>query len=260
MQLGIDAQPRVPIRWEMPDENDAHFPTTHWTLVSRLRSGDSGVAQRALNDLVTQYRYTLYAYIRRRGLAHHDAEDALHDFLFKLLQAHVLEDMREARGKLRGFLGTSLGHFLMSWRRGEARREFFAGESTADATSADEMRYTKEQFSEDDTPERVFDRKWGHALMTRVLERLKAQCEAKGKGVIFTALCSVLLRGGSLRGHDAASIAAKLGISEGTLRVTLNRHLRDYRAVLEDEVLQTVERPEDVEGEIAHLMSVFGGE
>jgi hypothetical protein len=67
----------------------------------------------------------------------------------------------------------------------------------------------------------------------------------------------VLLGGGSLRGHDAAGIAAGLGMSEGTLRVALSRHLRDYRRVLEEEVQQTVENPADVAEEIAYLMSVF---
>lgn len=238
-------------------QGDGSFPTTHWTLVARLRSGDTAVARRAIEDLVKQYRYTLYAYIRRRGLTHHDAEDALHDFLLRLLQARALEDAEEARGRLRGYLGTALGNFLSNWRRDEARRTTLVEPLPQDAVSGDEARYAKERFSEEDTPHRVFERKWGHALMGRVMDRLKVRCKEQGKEALFAALHPVLLGGGSLRGHDGAAIAASLAMSEGALRVALSRHLREYRAVLEEEVQQTVENPSDVADEIAYLMAVF---
>ena len=244
----------------MSKVRDVQFPTTRWTLVARLRSGDSETARRALDDILTQYRYTLYAYIRRRGFPHHDAEDALHDFLHKLLRARLLEHMEAARGRLRGFLGTALCNFLHNWERGERARERLQGPVADESPATDEERYENEQFSEDETAERVFDRKWGHALMARVFARLRAQCEERGKGELFRALRPVILTGGSLARHDATAIAARLGISEGTLRVKLNRHLHDYRAILEDEVLQTVEHPGDVDAEIVHLMKVFSAE
>ncbi|MEO6787110.1 MAG: hypothetical protein ABI318_13345 [Chthoniobacteraceae bacterium] len=257
----IENAPRLCAGWAMSEHRDVNFPTTHWTLVSRLRSADADMARRALGELVAQYRYTLYAYIRRRGFGHHDAEDALHDFLLRLLQARALEDAEEERGRLRGFLGVALGRFLQNWRRDAARRGVTGDRSATDAaeeTGEDAERYANERFSEEDTPESVFDRKWGHALMARVVERLKSQCAERKKDAIFSALQPVLMSGGSLRGHAAAAIAAKLSMSEGALRVALNRHLCDYRAILEEEVLQTVERREDVPDEIAHLMSVFG--
>jgi RNA polymerase sigma-70 factor (ECF subfamily) len=241
----------------MSEDRNAHFPTTHWTLVARLRSGDLSVARRALEELLAQYRYTLYVYIRRRGLSHHDAEDALQDFLLKLLSAHALEDADEARGRLRGYLGTALRRFLANWRRNEVRRSAVAQDLNEGAEDGDAARYAKERFSDGDTPQRVFERKWGHALMCRVMERLKAQCAAQGRDALFAELRPVLLGGGSLRGHDAAAIAARLGMTEGTLRVALSRHLKDYRKVLEEEVGQTVENADDVADEIAYLMAVF---
>ena len=57
------------------------MPTTQWTLVARLNSGDAEHARAALDELCRAYHYPLYCQIRRRGLDHHDAEDALHDFL-----------------------------------------------------------------------------------------------------------------------------------------------------------------------------------
>ncbi|MEQ1851609.1 MAG: sigma-70 family RNA polymerase sigma factor [Chthoniobacteraceae bacterium] len=212
-----------------------------------------------MDDLIGQYRYPLYAYIRRRGFAHHDAEDALHDFLAKLLRLGALEAADAEQGRLRSYLCAALGRFLANWRRDEARRINGAGESVRDEADRDEVRYAKERFVDTDTPERIFERKWGHALMARVLARLEVRCEERGKRTLFFALNPVLQTGGSLRGHDAATIAAGLGMSEGALRVALNRHLHEYRAVIEEEVLQTVGSREEVAGEIDYLHSLFQG-
>ena len=233
------------------------FPTTHWTLLSRLRSGDAAVSRRALDDLLTQYRYTLSAYIRRRGVSHHDAEDALHDFLIRLLNAHSLENADAKRGRLRGFLSTALARFLANWHRDEARRGKVVQELPRADESDEEARYAQERFASGETPQQVFERKWGHALMGRVMEQLRTQCELQEKGDLFAELHPVLIAGGSLRGNDAEGIAARLGMSEGALRVALSRHLRDFRTLLEAEVRQTVENPKDVADEIAYLMAVF---
>ncbi len=241
----------------MSGGEQAHFPKTHWTLVARLRSADTKVARPAMEDLISQYRFPLYAYIRRRGLAHCDAEDALHEFLLRLLSAHALEVAQETRGKLRGYLSMALSHFLANWRRGEARRLAVVHEFPPDAHADDEVRYAGEQFSETETPEQIFDRKWCHALMVRVLNRLKSKCVAEGREGVFFTLRPVLLSGGSLRGHDSRALAARLGTSEGGLRVTLNRHLRAYRDMLEEEVRQTLENPADVADEIACLREII---
>ncbi len=242
----------------MMAHEDPAFPTTHWTLVARLHSGDEATAKRALGEILEQYRYTLYVYIRRRDFTHHDAEDVLQEFMAKLLRVRALEGVSEERGRLRGFLGAALRNFLADWRRDEGRRNDVE-RPAGTATGADEARYARERFSAEDTPERIFDRKWALALMSRVLARLKAQWDARGKSDVFVALRPVVLSGGSLVGHDVAALAAQLGMREGNLRVTLSRLLRDYRDLLKAEVLQTVECVTEVAEEIEHLKSVFAG-
>lgn len=256
-QGAIDPAPDFWDACGMSEVRNAQFPTTHWSIFSRLRSEDSAVSRRALEDILTQYRYTLYAYIRRRGVSHHDAEDALHDFLLRLLNARSLEDADAKRGRLRGYLSTALGRFMANWRRDEARRGRLAQELPRVDDAGEEERYAQEQFSTSETPQQIFERNWGQALMGRVTEQLKAQCELQGKGPLFAELLPVLIGGGSLRGHDGGAIAARLGMTAGALRVTLSRHLRDYRTILEAEVRQTVENSDEVADEIAYLMAVF---
>ena len=239
------------------DEGNGHFPATHWTLVQRLRSGDSAVVRRALDELCAQYHYPLYCYLRRRGLDYEDAEDALHDFLAKLLRLDAFAQADAAKGRLRSFLATMLQRFLINWRRDHAERYQETSLDTLPRTDEAEERYQQEQFTEHDSPEIIFDRKWGHELLVRVLHRLGESYAQKGKAALFKTLEPILQAGGSLRGQDPAALAAGLSITEGALRVALTRLLRDYRTILDEEVLQTVGSREEVEAEIAHLLQIF---
>jgi RNA polymerase sigma-70 factor (ECF subfamily) len=239
------------------DSAGGRFPTTRWTLIRRLKSPDASTVRRALNDLCAQYYYPLYCYIRHRGFDHHDAEDALHDFLAKLLRLEAFEDAAPDRGRLRAFLGTALRRFLSNWCRDRPHR---AREVSLDlpAPAGDaEERYRRERFTDADTPERIFDRQWGLELLHRVVHRLGESYAARGRTPIFETLRPVLLAGGSLRGGDTSRYATALATTEGAVRVALSRLLRDYRDLLEDEVLQTVESTAEVDTEIGHLLQVF---
>ena len=236
------------------------FPTTRWTLIRRLKSADPSAARRALDDLCGQYYYPLYCYIRHRGFDHHDAQDALHDFLAKLLRLEAFEDAAPDRGRLRAFLGTALRRFLSNWRRDQPHRSREVSLELPPPADDTEERYRRERFTDADTPERIFDRKWGLELLHRVVRRLGESYAARGRATVFETLRPVLLAGGSLRGEDTSHFAAALATTEGAVRVALSRLLRDYRGFLEDEVLQTVESPSEVDTEIAHLLQVFRNE
>ncbi len=242
-----------------PPKSDGKFPTTEWTLVARLRNDDVEVSARALDDLCAQYHFPLYAFIRQRGLTHHDAQDTLHDFLAKLLRNNVFSDLAEEKGRLRTLLAKSLQRFLINRHHKESQRasnEMSLDEERFHLDSKLKQRYERELGSSTDAPDVNFDRQWCAQLLNRVMQRLKAAYLGK-KEIVFTTLQPVLISGGSLRGHDAPELAARLSISEGALRSSLLRLLRDYRRLLVDEVRQTVDSKEEVQAEIAHLMSVM---
>jgi RNA polymerase sigma-70 factor (ECF subfamily) len=236
---------------------DGRFPTTHWTLIARLRSEDAAESRRALDDLVGQYHFPLYCVIRRRGLAHHDAEDALHDFLAKLLRLEAFAEADEAKGRLRAFLCAALTRFLANWHRDQADRRREVSLDVPLHGEEDERRYRAESFPDHETPERLFDRQWARELLARVLRQLETQYAERGKSAIFAALAPVLQRGGSLREEDAPALAAQLGVNASMLRTRLHRFLKDYRELLEAEVFQTVTTREEVEAEIAFLQASF---
>lgn len=241
----------------MAEAQPGTFPTTQWTLISRLRSKDDAVSSRALDELCAQYHYPLYCYIRRRGLDHHDAQDVLHDFLAKLIRLESFQAAEEEKGRLRGFLGTSLSRFLSSWHSSRSKRAHDVSLDEELDLAAAEQRFQRERLSDEETPERLFERKWAHELIRHVLRRMKREHAAGGKQALFDALKPVLLDGGSLRGHDHEAIAATLGMSPGALRTSLSRFLDRFRDMLRDEVAQTVDDVVEVEDEITYLIKTL---
>lgn len=234
------------------------MPTTHWTLIQRLASGDLERKQAALDELCQAYYYPLYCQIRRRGLDHHDAGDALHDFMARLLRQDSFSAADPERGRLRSYLLTALRHFLASRHQQAAHRH--ARETSLEARSAmdaAEGRYAQDDSAHHESPDRLFDRQWAKELMRRVLQQLRARHEAKGKAAFFDAIQPVLLSGGSLRDHDTAALAARMQLSPGALRTALMRLLQEYREALRNEILQTVEDTGQVEAELAVLKACF---
>lgn len=250
--------PNSPAPPFMTQPDHGHFPTTQWTLVARIKSADPAVAAHALDELCAQYHYPLYCYLRRRGCGHHDSEDVLHDFLARLLRQRALERMEEARGRLRGYLSLSLGRHLHQWRLSEARREqpFSEVDSTLDF-AAIEQRYRHERFTDADTPDRVFERKWALEIIRQVLGKLGERYGQRGRGPLFGALRPVLEGGGSLRGEDTRAMAISLGLTDEALRAALSRLLREFREEMRAEVRLTVEHPEDVPAELTYLLGLF---
>jgi DNA-directed RNA polymerase specialized sigma24 family protein len=243
----------------MHPPGNGQFPTTHWTLIDRLKGSDEQEARVALEDICSQYHYPLYCYIRRRGLNHHDAEDVLHDFLAKLLRLETFELADREQGRLRGFLSFALQRFLNSRHRDTQHELQHISLDNSAIFSLENLaqRYLNERFTDNDTPERVFERQWARELLNHVLQQLGEHYAKRGKSEIFNALRPTLLGGGSLRGEPVEALTKRLGMTPGMLRITKMRLLAKYKELLEKEVLRTVENKEDVRKEIEHLMSLF---
>ncbi len=247
-----------------PPPNKGQFPTTQWTLLEKLHSPHLETAREALNVLCARYHFPLYCLIRHRGLGHHEAQDVLQEFLSKLLRLDAFQSMEEEKGRLRSFLAKSLKRFVITWQERQSRRlsrEVLAEDMAFDLDADLDRRYVEHVADMRMGPDGVLDMQWCSVLLARVLARLEDLYKSRGKAGLFTALKPVLLTGGSLRDHDTAEIAAGLGMKEPAVRGALLRLLRSYRALLFDEVRQTVGSDEEAKEEIEHLMGqTRGGE
>ena len=80
------------------------FQTTHWSVVLQAASEDSTAA---LESLCRVYWYPLYAFVRRKGYIHEEAQDSTQAFLAKLLEKNQISLADPERGRFRTFPGNS---------------------------------------------------------------------------------------------------------------------------------------------------------
>ncbi len=233
------------------EKNDGKFPTTHWTLIARLKSDDAEESGKALEEICTQYHYPLYCYIRWRGLSHHDAQDALHDFLAKLLRLESLKSADMKKGRLRSFLATSLQRFLINRHRSTHRqsKDVSLGEV--------EGRFEKEEFADQMTPEKALDRTWAATVLQRALSDT-AEAEVKaGRGTAFKALEPFLSPGS--QGGRYAEIARTLGLNEANIGSMVMRLRERFRKHLRRRVAETLihPTPEEIDEELHALRGMM---
>jgi RNA polymerase sigma-70 factor (ECF subfamily) len=229
------------------------FVATRWSII--LTAADrrtSVVRRRALAELIQVYWLPVYAYVRRQGREPADAEDLTQDFFTRLLEKRTLASVDREKGRFRSFLLASVKHFLANeWHKSRTRKRGGGCRPLAlDGLDA-EARYRLEP-ADDMTPERHFERRCALAVLEEVLDRLAKEYEERGSGALFEAL-----RGG-LEGEEEtptyAESAAKLGMSEGALKVAAHRLRKRYRELLREEIAQTVASPDLVDEEIRYLM------
>jgi len=206
--------------------------------------------------LYTDYWYPLYAFIRRRGYSPQQAEDIAQDFFTRLIEKHSLQGLKREGGKFRSFLLSSLENFLANeWDRRHAQKRGAGVQPISLDAEAGEIRFALESPDEA-PPVYLFERQWAFTLLERVMERLRAECEAGGKRDLFLTLRPHLQ--GDHSGRPYAELAAQLQTSEGAIKVAVHRLRQRYGELLREEIARTVGSPVEVEDELRYLISVVG--
>lgn len=231
------------------------FATTHWTVVLAAGRQHTPSADRALEELCRTYWYPLYAYVRRHGHTHEEAEDLTQAFFARFLERNYLEGLSSDKGRFRAFLLAALKHFLANeWDRAHRQKRGGAlAPLSLDWQSAD----TRYQIEPVDTlsPDRIYDREWALALLERVIHRLRDECAAAQQSQLFEQLKPFLTLDKAAAPYSET--AARLGMTEGALRVAAHRLRRRYRALLLEEITQTLADPAQAHEELRALMSAF---
>ena len=228
------------------------FHTTRWSVVLSAQ-GDTTHAETALAKLCTIYWYPLYAFVRRQGHGPHDAQDLTQEFFARLLAKGWLADVARERGKFRSWLLASGKHFLANeWDRAKAiKRGGGAAAISLDALTA-EQRYALEP-ADTASAEKLYDRCWALALLDRALARLRAEFEAADKARLFEELKVAIIDGAAPCGE----IAARLGLSESTVKSAAHRLRLRYRELVRGEIADTVPLSGEIDEELANLFAAL---
>jgi RNA polymerase sigma factor (sigma-70 family) len=233
------------------------FVTTRWSLIlsaAHLATGEQR-ARDALAELCRTYWRPIFSFVRARGHSIEDAQDLTQDFFVSILKKNWLHQADRNRGRFRSLLLRSLQNFLIN--AAEKTHAHKRGGSAEFISWDDWMAEAPSQLSlpaqalKTLPPERLFDLAWATTVVEHALQRLREECESKGKLWLFQALSPLLTDERDELSY--ANLSAALGMPETAVKKQLHNMRQRYRSLLRDEVSQTVADPADVDDEIRYL-------
>jgi len=240
---------------------EGSFASTRWTVVRQAADSETEPqhALVALAELCQIYWRPVYVFLRRQGIAQHDAQDLTQGFFADLIESRAYARADPAKGRFRSFLLGTLKHFIAHARdREHAQKRGGASVPVQLDEAAISEAETCASRCSHRSADGIFEREWAASLVRQALDRIGQEYELGGKGALFEALRSRLITG------DAAVIsyeelAKRLGRSPAHLRVDVTRLRARYRAILREEVCGTVVDPRDADEELRYLREAMAG-
>lgn len=220
-----------------------NFPSTQWSRLLALGQQPSALRASALDHLATRYWRPVHDYVcALRGPD--EARDITQQFFERLLTGERLAHLSPDKGSFRGFLKTSLRHFLINAGLSESirsRKVMLAG-NEAMLELADDA----------PSPEQAFDRAWAKDVLDASIQRLRAELEGKGRSLQLQLFESYYLDEAGLT-HD--ELSARFGLTLDQV----NHHLREGRARLRQHVRRLlrdhVATGDDLEAELKLILA-----
>ncbi|PYL63703.1 MAG: hypothetical protein DMF20_11995 [Verrucomicrobia bacterium] len=214
------------------------FMTTRWSIVLSCTDsdGDEEKAHAALAELCKIYWRPVFAFICRLLQRADRSRGRFRSLVLKALQnfLHDAVDKRHARKR-----GGDVQ--FVSW-----------DDWMAEAPSHLSI---PEQDSDKWSPERIFDVRWAATVVERALRRLGDECEKRGRRRVFDVLNSCLAA--EREDVSYAKFAKTLGLQEAAVKRLVHRLRERYRALLREEVAQTVEGPSEIDDELRYLCAAL---
>ncbi len=234
------------------------FVTTRWSLI--VSAGNLGAeeqkAREALAELCRTYWQPIFLFVRARGYAIEDAQDLTQDFFVTILRNNWLQHADRNRGRFRSLLLRSLQNFLIN--AAEKTHAHKRGGDVEFVSWDDWMAEAPSQALDSLPPERIFDLVWATTVVEHAFQRLREECESKGKLWLFQPLSSHLTDERDEVSY--AKLSAELKMAETAVKKQLHNMRHRYRSLLRDEVSQTVEDRADVDDEIRYLCASLATE
>ncbi len=231
------------------------FQTTRWSLIRAAGGGSTDEAREALAGLFEGYWFPVYGFIRSQGFGEEDARDLAQGYFALMLEKRSLDGLRPEAGRFRSFLLVSVRNFLHNERDRRSAEKRGGGRTieSLDALEA-ESRLAREPARSADA-ETAFERRWATTVVWRTVDRMRAEFEQAGQAERFRLLRGLLT--GDEPTLPYAELALRLDLTEAGIKSLVHRMRKRFGVLLRGEVLQTLDRPEDVDDEIRYLLRVM---
>ena len=228
-----------------------------------LACADSGSdeekSRKALAELCKIYWRPVFAFICRQGHSVPDAQDLTQDFFAMVLKGRLLQRADRSRGRFRSLILKALQDFLHdavdkreTQKRGGDVQFVSWDDWLAEAPSHLSI---PEQQSENWSPERIFDVRWAATVVERALRRLGDECEKRGRRRVLDVLNACVAD--KREDVSYAKFARTLGLQEAAVKRLVHLLRERYRALLREEVAQTVEEPNEIDDELRYLCAAL---
>ncbi len=233
------------------------FPTTHWTEISEMRSGDEPRRDAALAEIAGRYWKPVYSYLRCRGHDVEAAKDLTQSFFYEVVLSRGLVHQAErSKGRFRTFLLTALDRYAVSVHRAEKARHRLPEGGLVRLDSLDKLpepaHYT--------TPTEAFDYAWACSLVDEVIAQVGREYHQRGKAVHWELFREKVLRP-LVDGSESPSLAClceKYHISNeakaSNMIITVKRR---FQTLLRCRVRQFVSSDAEIDAELHYLMEIL---
>jgi DNA-directed RNA polymerase specialized sigma24 family protein len=235
---------------ESAEQRESLFVTTRWSIVAAAAGPNSAIACEALEKLCADYWRPVFCFILRAGKNVEDARDLTQMFFADLLESRAYARATPDRGRFRFYLLGTLKHFLADAHdRAKTRKrgghlEFLRFDTVMGDTNPSPCA----------SPELQFDRQWALSTLECGLARLREEYQLSGRTAFFDALKDFLTQDNSCPYSGAA---LRLGISEGAAKMSVTRMRQRLRAIIRQEIAQTVGSLDQVESEFHAFFSAL---
>lgn len=231
------------------------FPTTHWSVVLRARDETDARAKDALETLCQTYWYPLYAFLRRSGRGHEDAQDLIQGFFEQVIERRFFVKAERQEGRFRSFLIQSLKFYAATEsRRQHAAKRGGGQEHLPLETEAGEQRYGRETADGRD-PEKLFERRWALSILEQSLLSLEAEYATPERKRLFQEIQTFLAGEKGIATY--AETAVKLNTSEAAVKMAVVRMRQRYRQTIREVIAHTVANPAEIEAELKYIIQVL---
>jgi len=166
-----------------------------------------------------------------------------------------LETVDRTKGKFRSFILASLNHYLADWWDKQAAAKRGGGQEILPLEQVPQEQLATHCMGD---ASEGFDKAWALALLSKARNRLREEMTKAGKETLFDLLENAVFMEEPSRNEQSAesyaSIAARSGSAEGSVKCQVSRLRRRYGELLRDEIAQTVSFNSQVDDEIRHLI------
>ena len=233
------------------------FATTRWSLILDARTGPEA-GRVALEQICRDYRGPVLSYVRRQAhllaLPGADAEDLTQEFFARLLEQGWHARADPSRGRFRSYLLTALRRFLSDARDSAGAQKRGGGQLRVNGEGAIDGLAA----AGSESPEQAFTRHWMKTVIERAMQKLEAETRAAGKGDLFARLSGFL--GETPEAAVYQRLGEQLGMRANTIAVGVHRLRQRLRALVREELLQTVADPQALDEELLELRGAFSAE